>query len=132
MSWYVWEDISASISDTTLTWITNPLHCVLLRDAASAITFTLTNLSGATVSQNIANSQFTIWANTWTFLWSLTTGAAYWPTEYDAWGTFYTKIIHEVWEFTKDITISWSVPAWTPVDTYAWELNIVVPNTATP
>lgn len=128
MSGYVWENITASISDTTLTGIDNDLYCYLLKDAASNVTFTLTNLTAAWITQNIANSQFTVGSNVWSFTWSLTPDSWYWPTAYTSWGTFYPKLQHEVWEFTKTITISWVVPAWTPVATYEWELNIVVPN----
>jgi len=133
MSGYIWDNITASISDTTLTGIENDLYCYLLKDAAWNITFTLTNLTAAGITQNIANTWFTIGSNVWTFTWSLTPDAWYWPTLYTIqwnaqWGTFYEKQQHEVWEFTKTITISWVVPAWTPVATYTWELNIVVPN----
>lgn len=129
MSGYVWADVSASISEVNLTGITNPLYCYLLRDADSDVTFTLTSLNGQNSNATIANTQFTIGIDAWVFTWSLTQGVVYWPAVYSQWWDVYNKNIHEVWEFTKNITIEWVVPAWKPVDVYTWQLNINVPNT---
>lgn len=134
LSGYDFWTISASATDTILTWITNDLTCTLLRSASWDITSQLTDLTGQVAGHEIEASNFKITttpaANTYS--WSLTSTATTALADADAsvnTNKLYSKEQYKVWTIVSaKVTLYGVVNAWQEVDTYQGQLNITVPN----
>jgi len=128
---YAYWTVDASVSDVTLTWITHTLSCTLLRDGSGTITLQLFDLSWANQTQVIPSWNFNAVLSGTVTVWSLDDEAATSSLNLGTIHDAYAKGEHKVWTMDRDVTISWKIDAWQPVDTYQGILRVFVPNSAT-
>lgn len=125
---YEFWTVDASVSQVTLTWITHPLSCTLLKDGSGTITLQLFDLAWQNQTQVISSWNFEAVLSGTVTVWSLDDENASSSLNLGSIHDAYVKGAHKVWTMERDVTISWTINAWQPVDSYQGTLRIFVPN----
>ena len=124
-SYAFWEH-SASPDDINLTEIEHPITCLFLENATGTVTLALADLSdGGANSIDNDNFSFAVAAagKTWQIAELGATNASFADTT-----TIYVKDVNKLWSWASTLTISWTVPGWTPSWTYTGALNLLITN----
>lgn len=104
--------------------ISHPLTCEFLKTSAHTVNIQLTDLANGSIS-SIAKGNFSFAVSGATHVWWIADLVATGNT-FASGHTIYTKAVNKVWSWSTTLTLSWTVPQFTPAWTYTGTLKLQV------
>jgi len=102
---------------------TGDITCLFLANAETTVSLSLANLSGDTTTIPSSNFTFAVAAatSTWTIY-----NLDYIAGDFSGTIAIYDKAEKTLWSWESILTISWTIPAWTPASTYTGALDLTI------
>ena len=122
---YAFGTKDAAVTAVSLGELTGAISCTFLQNSWATVSLSLSNLTGG--GNTIPYTGFQFKVDQATSQWQISNLQAKAYTTFASSNiSIYTKEANKLWKWTSVLTLSWTIPAWTPAWTYQGELNLTI------